>query len=85
MLRVGQSKQHLKPKPPEPTADAPAKDSALAEAPTAPEKDSVSSIVFYTIKSEEGVRKALEAQGVKPEDIVSVELVDGHYVAKIKE
>ena len=73
------------PKAEEPKAEAPAKDSAIAEAPKAPEKDSVSSIVFYTIKSEEGVRKALEAQGVKPEDIVSVELIDGHYVAKIKE
>ena len=56
-----------------------------AEAPKAPEKGSVSTIVFYSVKSEEGVRKALEAQGVKAEDVVSVELVDGRYVAKIKE
>ena len=45
----------------------------------------MSTIVFYSIKSEEGVRKALDAQGVKAEDIISVELVDGRYVAKIKE
>lgn len=73
------------PKAEEPKAEEPAKASAVAEAPKAPEKGSVSSIVFYSIKSEEGVRKALEAQGVKAEDVVSVELVDGRYVAKIKE
>ena len=73
------------PKAEEPKAEEPAKASAVAEAPKAPEKASVSSIVFYSIKSEEGVRKALEAQGVKAEDVVSVELVDGRYVAKIKE
>ena len=69
-----------------PKAEEPAKGtSALADAPKAPEKGSVSSIVFYSIKSEEGVRKALEAQGVKAEDVISVELVEGRYVAKIKE
>ena len=70
-------------KPEQPKADAPK--STLAEAPKAPEKGSVSTIVFYSIKSEEGVRKALNAQGVKAEDVISVELVDGRYVAKIKE
>ena len=73
------------PKAEAPKAEESAKASAVAEAPKAPEKGSVSSIVFYSIKSEEGVRKALEAQGVKAEDVVSVELVDGRYVAKIKE
>ena len=70
-------------KPEQPKAEAPK--STLAEAPKAPEKGSVSTIVFYSVKSEEGVRKALEAQGVKAEDVISVELVDGRYVAKIKE
>ena len=70
-------------KPEQPKAEAPK--SALAEAPKAPEKGSVSTIVFYSIKSEDGVRKALNAQGVKAEDVISVELVDGRYVAKIKE